>query len=87
MLFGWWKAGLDMAMLGFEAQGVIAQRMAMLAMGGPAAQLEAQRMVTEKVMAAGEAALMVASGASNGRVIRHYRRKVQANAKRLGRRG
>ena len=34
-------------------------------------------------MAAGEAALMVASGASNGKVIRSYRRKVQANAQRL----
>ena len=46
MLFGWWKTSLDMAMLGLEAQGVIAQRMAMFAVGGPAAQLEAQRMVT-----------------------------------------
>ena len=38
MLFGWWMTGLDMAMLGLEAQGVIAQRMAMFALGGPAAQ-------------------------------------------------
>ena len=83
MLFGWWTTSLDMAMLGLEAQGVIAQRMAMFAVGGPAAQIEAQRMVTEKIMAASEAALMVASGASNGKVIRSYRRKVQANALRL----
>lgn len=86
MLFGWWKTGMDMAMLGLEAQGVIAQRMAMFAMGGPAAQFEAQRMVTEKFLAAGETAMMVASGASNGKVIRNYRRKVQANARRLSRR-
>ena len=85
MLFGWWKTGMDMAMLGLEAQGVIAQRMAMFAMGGPAAQVEAQRMIEEKFWAAGETAVLVASGASNGKVIRNYRRKVQANAKRLGR--
>ena len=72
MLFGWWKTSLDMALLGLEAQGVIAQRMAMFALGGPAAQVEAQLMVTEKIMAASEAALMVASGASNGKVIRSY---------------
>jgi hypothetical protein len=83
MLFGWWKTGLDMAMLGLEAQGVIAQRLAMFALGGPAAQAEAQLMVTEKMLAAGEAALMLATGASNGKVIRSYRRKVQANARRL----
>ena len=84
MLFGWWKTGMDMAMLGFEAQGVIAQRMMKLAMGGPGAQREAERMITEKFLAVGETALMVASGASNGKVIRNYRRKVQANARRLG---
>ena len=83
MLLGWWTTGLNMALLGFEAQGVIAQRMVRLALGGPAAGLEAQRMVTEKFYAAGETALLVASGASNDRVIRNYRRKVQANARRL----
>ncbi len=83
MLFAWWKTGMDMAMLGLEAQGVIAQRMAMFAVGGPAAQVEAQRMVTEKFLAVGETAMMLATGASNGRVIRSYRRKVQANALRL----
>jgi hypothetical protein len=86
MLFGWWKLGMDMSMLAVEAQGVIAQRLTMMAMGGPAAQVEAQRMVTEKVWAAGETLMLVASGASNGKVIHHYRRKVQANALRLSRR-
>lgn len=84
MFCGWWTTSLDMAMLGLEAQGVIAQRMAMFALG-PAAQVEAQLMVTEKMLAAGEAALMLAAGASNGKVIRSYRRKVQANARRLSR--
>ena len=85
MFCGWWTTSLDMAMLGLEAQGVIAQRMAMFALGGPAAQVEAQLMVTEKMLAAGEAALMLAAGASNGKVIHSYRRKVQANARRLSR--
>ena len=85
MLFGWWKMGLDMSMLAMEAQGVILQRLTMLSMGGPAAQVEAQRMVTEKVWAAGEAMMMMASGASNRKVIHNYRRKVQANALRLSR--
>jgi hypothetical protein len=83
MLFGWWKLGMDVSMLAMEAQGVIVQRLGMLAMGGPNAQLEAQRMVSEKVFAAGETLLMVASGASNEKVVRNYRRKVQANARRL----
>lgn len=86
MLFGWWKLGMDVSMLAVEAQGVILQRLTMLAMGGPAAQAEAQRMVTEKVLAAGEAMMLVASGASNGKVIHNYRKKVQANALRLSRR-
>lgn len=86
MYGAWWKMSMDMAMLGFEAQGVIAQRMAMFALGGPKAQVEAQRMVTEKMMAAGEAAMQMATGASNRTVIRGYRRKVRANARRLKKR-
>ena len=81
----WWKTGMDLAMLGVEAQGVIAQRMMMFAMGSPKAQAEAQRMVTEKVFAAGEAAMQIAMGASNDAVIRGYRRKVRANSRRLRR--
>ena len=84
MYGAWWKTGMDMTMLGFEAQGVIAQRMAMFALGGPKAQLEAERMVTEKVLAAGEAAMLMATGASHSKVIRGYRRKVRANSRRLG---
>ncbi len=37
-------------------------------------------------MAAGEAALMMASGASTAKVIAGYRRKVRANALRLSKR-
>jgi hypothetical protein len=84
-MFGWWRLGMDMSMLAVEAQGVVVQRLTMLARGGPAAQVEAQRMVTEKVFAAGEAMMLVASGASHRTVIHHYRRTVRANATRLSR--
>ena len=83
-MFGsWYKLGMDATMLAFESQQVIGMRLIRLAAGGAAGQAEAQRMVTEKVAAAGEAALMVASGASTAKVIAGYRRKVRANARRL----
>ena len=83
-MFGsWYKLGMDATMLAIESQQVIGLRLIALAAGGAAGQAEAQRMVTEKVTAAGEAALMVASGASTAKVIAGYRRKVRANARRL----
>jgi hypothetical protein len=53
----WLAMGTDLAMLGVEAQMVIGQRIAMLMVGGPKARVEAQRMVAEKVLAAGNAAV------------------------------
>lgn len=79
-----WKLGTDLAMLGIEAQLVIGQRLAMLAVGGPKARAEAQRMVAEKVSAAGDAAVTLALGGSPRKIVRGYRRKVRANARRLG---
>ena len=56
-MFGaWWKLGMDATLLAMESQQVIGLRLAKLSLGGPAAQIEAQRMVSEKIMAAGEAA-------------------------------
>ncbi len=40
-------------------------------------------MVTEKVKAAGEAAVTIAMGGTPRKVVRGYRRKVQANHRRL----
>ena len=85
-MFGGWKLGMDTAMLAFESQQVIGMRLAMLAAGGTAAQVEAQRMVTEKIAAAGEAAVLVATGGNAAGVVAGYRRKVRANARRLSRR-
>jgi len=83
MFAPWWKLGMDATMLAFESQQVIGMRLAMLALGGSAAQVEAERMVTEKMVAAGEAALLMASGGTAAGVVAGYRRKVRANARRL----
>lgn len=76
--------GTDLAMLGVEAQMVIGKQMAMFMLGGPQARKEAQLMVTEKVKAAGEAAMTFAMGGTPRKVVRSYRREVQANHRRLG---
>lgn len=83
MLGAWWRFGLDLTMLGIESQGVIAQRMMKLSRGGTAAEAEALRMVEEKVTAAWETAVHTASGASPDAIVRDYRRRVRANARRL----
>lgn len=78
------KLSMDMTMLALEAQQVIALRMARLALGGPAvAARETRRMVSEKAVAAVETGLHLAVGGSPDKVVRHYRRKVQANRDRL----
>lgn len=76
--------GTELAMLGVEAQMVIGQRMAMFMFGGPKARKEAKLMVTEKVKAASEAAATIALGGTPHKVVRGYRRKVEANHRRLG---
>jgi len=75
--------GTELAMLGVEAQMVIGQRMAMFMLGGPKARKEARLMVTEKVKAVGEAAATITLGGTPSKVVRGYRRKVQANHRRL----
>src|SRR5262249_49635475 len=81
----------DLARLGFEAWMVIGLRAAKLAMGGPAAMLEAQRMVAEKTAAMLEdqaaAGMAIATGSSKAAVaqkaIAPYRRRVKENRRRL----
>ncbi|AWN48454.1 hypothetical protein DK419_20570 [Methylobacterium terrae] len=85
MYDSWLRLGFDTVRLGLEAQTVVALRLAKLSLGGAAAQIEAQRMVTEKVEAAAEAAMTLATGGTAERVVRDYRRKVRANALRLSR--
>ncbi|AWB21591.1 hypothetical protein DA075_12240 [Methylobacterium currus] len=85
MYDSWLRLGFDTVRLGLEAQTVVALRLAKLSLGGAAAQAEAQRMVTEKLEAAAEAAMTLATGGTAERVVRDYRRKVRANARRLSR--
>lgn len=83
-MFGaWWKLGMDATLLAMESQQVIGLRLAKLSGGGAAAQDEARRMVSEKITAANEAAMLLATGGSTGKVVAGYRRRVRANARRL----
>ena len=76
-----WQAML----LGMEAQQVIALRLMKIGAGGAAAQSEIARMMTEKVNAFGEGATTLAMGGSPKKVVRRYRTRVRANARRLKR--
>lgn len=77
----------DAALLGLETQRVMSLRLIKIAAGGPAAQAEARRMVTEKTAALAEAAATLAAGGSARTVVRRYRTHVKANERRLSRSG
>jgi hypothetical protein len=86
MIFGpWVSLGFDALELHVEAQRVIGLRLMKLAGGGPAAQTEARRMMTEKTAALAEAAFTLAAGGSAKTVVRRYRTHVRANQRRLSR--
>ena len=76
---------LSIARLALESNHVIALRWMKLARGGPAAGLEAARMVTEKVQEGTAAAQTLAAGGSHCKVVARYRKRVRANASRLKR--
>ncbi len=87
----WFRLGLDSINLGLAAARVVELRTARLASGGPAAGIEAWLMMTEKWQAAAElhADLLPRGAAANPlassrRAVALYRRKVAANARRLG---
>jgi hypothetical protein len=87
----WLTLGLDAFGLGLEAASVIALRSLTLAAGGAKAQAEAVRMVAEKAEAATALAVRAAMGGLGtkpatiaSKTIGHYRRKVRANRRRLG---
>ncbi len=67
--------------IGFEAQGVIALRMLRLAAGGARAEAESSRMMTEKILAAGEAQVAAAAMRSHkkhvaaGKAFNVYRKR------------
>jgi len=82
--------GFDMWALGLEASAVIGLRTLKLAAGGPDAQAETGRMIGEKIEALGALQAKAMSGAmgmtpvsATRTAVRHYRRKVRANQRRL----
>ncbi len=90
--YSWPNMGLAFqgTMLAIEAQQVIALRLTKMAFGGPAAQAEAELMVSEKLSAMAESGQMMMMGALGGKqdmnadkVVALYRKKVRANRRRL----
>lgn len=89
----WLRLSCDAWLLGAEAATVIGLRTLKLAAGGPAGDAEARRMVAEKVEAARALQVMALTGALGvtapdvvDKTLKHYRRKVSANRRRLARR-
>jgi hypothetical protein len=88
----WMRTGLDAWSLGIESASVVGLRMSKIAAGGDAASKESMLMVSEKVQASIELQIGMATGAfgmtplaGTQKALRHYRRKVAANKRRLGR--
>jgi hypothetical protein len=86
----WLRVGFDAWTLGLEAQTVVGLRMMKLAAGGAAAEAEARRMVAEKAETAVALQAMALTGAlgftapaASAKAMRHVRRKVRANRRRL----
>ena len=89
----WLRLGAEAWLLGIESANVVALRMLRIAGGGTAATAEAQRMFSEKLVAAsmlqwrswlgllGHSAPDITDGS-----LRHYRKLVRANRRRLERR-
>jgi hypothetical protein len=87
----WFEIGMDVWALAAESNMVIAQRMGQMAFGGPKAYREAERMVSEKVvanMALGVNLMTGKLGSSPESImsgsIAHYSRRVRSNRRRLG---
>ena len=73
----------NLMMLSVEANRVIALRMMKLMRGGRSARREAKLMVSEKIIAASEAAASLIAGTSTDRIVHRYRQHVARNANRL----
>lgn len=90
--FEWMEIAAATAALGMESALVIGLRATGAAFGGPKAVDESWRMWSEKVVALAELQTRLLTG-SLGRTptsaaretLKHYRRKVAANRRRLGR--
>ena len=88
---GWATAGFDAWTLGIEAAAVMGLRTAKIAMGGDPDGSEARLMVAEKLQSTFELQMAMVTGGlgatplqGSRAVLRHYKRKVSANRRRLG---
>jgi hypothetical protein len=86
----WFRVGVNAWSLGMEASSVIALRTLKIAAGGVAAEVEARRMVSEKIEAgftlqalAWTGGLGLTADGAATKMLAHYRRKVRANRRRL----
>jgi hypothetical protein len=89
----WTRLLFDTWSLGLETSAVVASRTMKIAPGGRAAKTEMRRMVAEKIEAAlSLQALAITGGLGTSAqsaaqtALRHYRRRVRANRRRLARR-
>jgi len=85
-LGSWLSLVRNCAEISLQAQQVAALRFMKMAPGGAPANAEAMRMITEKMSAATDAAMILASGGSTRQIVARTRRRVRANARRLSRR-
>jgi hypothetical protein len=86
----WLSLGQEAWMLGAEAATVMTLRTMKIAAGGPDAERESKLMVSEKIAAAQSLGVMAMTGALGftgpsmvDKSLKHYRRKVSANRRRL----
>jgi hypothetical protein len=87
----WFALSSEAALLGLEAQHVIALRFMRLAAGGALAESEAGRMIAEKVEAVGEAQVAAAIAAMKGgnsnqvakKALGVYKKRIRGNRRRL----
>jgi hypothetical protein len=89
----WLQFGLTAWSLGVEASSVIALRTLKIAGGGVAAEVEARRMVSEKIETGLDLQALALTGGlgvtpqgAATKILTHYRRKVRANKRRLAKR-
>jgi hypothetical protein len=88
-----WKLWTDAWQVGFDAQRVIALRLARISAGGAAANAECRRMVSEKVAASAAAQAAAAAALVSGKgldkaataALAPLKRAVRANHRRLSR--
>ena len=93
LMNGWFTLPMQMMKLGMESQMIILQRLSCLQAGGPKAQREAARMVTEKTTAVAAEAFAISLALASGKsphyalelTVRSFRKRVAANRRRLAR--